>query len=138
MSRAQETYLSKKARDMDDAQKQWGKWLKKAEAGGRVNEETLDKAVRTRVGVPHELRSRVWPLLCGALAKGAAPSPHARTRRLCAPRLLGTHVEPETSTATHTIRCGPHCQPNTKSTRGHVAGFRSPISKILREAKGPT
>ena len=77
--RAQETYLSKKARDMDDAQKQWGKWLKKAEAGGRVNEETLDKAVRTRVGVPHELRSRVWPLLCGALTKGAAPSSHART-----------------------------------------------------------
>ena len=53
-----------------DAKTKWWKWYKKCEAAGRldgarVNEDEV--RLLLKLGVPHELRRQIWPVLAGAL-----------------------------------------------------------------------
>ena len=67
---AQKELANKQQKAYSDARTKWFKWLKKCEAAGRLDGARVDEEevkLLLKLGVPHELRRQIWPVLSGAL-----------------------------------------------------------------------
>jgi hypothetical protein len=67
---AQKELANKQQKAYSDARTKWFKWFKKCEAAGRLDGARVDEEevkLLLKLGVPHELRRQIWPVLSGAL-----------------------------------------------------------------------